>query len=85
MGWGYPLFFLVIFYKRQKAFNSGLLTGISNRVGDALILISLTAYLVLMGGAIPLAQTGHPRLRAYIMALLLIAACTKRAQLPFSA
>jgi len=88
LGWdglGVSSFFLVIFYKRQKAFNSGLLTGISNRVGDALILVSLTSYLVLRGGIIPLAQTEHIGLRPYIMILLITAACTKRAQLPFSA
>jgi len=40
---GISSYFLVIFYKNSKAFNSGLLTGISNRVGDALILISLSS------------------------------------------
>jgi len=44
IGWdglGISSYFLVIFYRRNKSLNAGLLTAISNRVGDGLILIAL--------------------------------------------
>jgi len=39
---------LVIYYGRAKAYNSGIITAISNRVGDALILIGI-AFLFVYG------------------------------------
>jgi len=75
----------VIFYKSRKAFNSGLLTGISNRVGDALILVSLPAFSSCSHLCIPAAQTTPNTLRLPLIIIIVVAACTKSAQLPFSA
>lgn len=78
-------YLLVIFYKSQKAFNSGLLTGISNRVGDALILVSLASFLSLPNMTLLSSQLTPLNLGPCILAVLITAACTKSAQLPFSA
>lgn len=46
LGWdglGISSYILVVFYRRRKSLRAGLITGIMNRVGDRLILISLFA------------------------------------------
>ena len=88
LGWdglGVSSFFLVIFYKSNKAFNAGLLTAISNRVGDALILISLSlGFFYSSFSFLPLSQSSV--ISPTILLLCLgLAACTKRAQIPFRA
>ena len=88
LGWdglGISSYFLVIFYKNSKAFNSGLLTGISNRVGDALILISLSSWWLLPNSSILPSQSSSLTISAYSGLVFIVAACTKRAQLPFRA
>ena len=44
LGWdglGISSYILVVFYRRRKSLRAGLITGIINRVGDSLIIISL--------------------------------------------
>ena len=88
VGWdglGISSFFLVIFYKRNKAFNAGLLTALSNRVGDGLILISFTlgAYYSSFS-FVPLTSTAS--FPPFLWLVVIIAAAfTKRAQVPFRA
>jgi len=88
LGWdglGVTSFFLVIFYKSNKAFNAGLLTGLSNRVGDALILISFVVGLSYSRFSLVVFSSERicPGLRAVLIFALAI--FTKRAQVPFSA
>jgi len=88
IGWdglGISSFFLVIFYKRNKSFNAGLLTALSNRVGDALILISLSLGLFYSTfSTLPLSHyVGEVPL--LLVVRLAVAASTKRAQVPFRA
>lgn len=85
LGWdglGIISYILVVFYNNEKSRRAGILTVISNRVGDAALLLIIACfieigrwnYLVL---SIPL---------NWVMGVLIIlAAITKRAQIPFSA
>jgi len=88
LGWdglGISSFFLVIFYKSNKSFNAGLLTALSNRVGDGLILISLGLGRTYTSFCLPvLRQEVCPPTILFLM-VLTVAGFTKRAQIPFSA
>jgi len=76
IGWdglGVTSFLLVVYYKNRKSLAGGILTAITNRVGDAVFLVLLGIRLNLSGG-----------LRHTQIGLLLVLAMTKRAQYPFS-
>lgn len=86
LGWdglGLRSYLLVIYYDNYKAYNSGIITAITNRLGDSLILLRI-GYLL---------RTGNWNLYYYsnkifilwIVIIIILAACTKRAQIPFSA
>lgn len=86
LGWdglGLTSYLLVIYYRNSKAYNSGIITAISNRVGDALILVRIR-FLVIFGNW-NIYFYINKELSLLIGILLIIAACTKSAQLPFSA
>merc|ERR1712198_746003 len=74
VGWdglGVTSFLLVIYYKNRKSLGSGMITALTNRLGDAFLL-------VLLGLAfLPLTATYT------LLILLLLTAITKRAQYPF--
>lgn len=83
-GWdilGLVSYCLVIYYQRFKAFNSGMVTVLTNRIGDIGLLISIG--LILMNGRwnmFMLSRGGH----FFLIGLVLLAAITKSAQIPFS-
>ena len=86
LGWdglGLRSFLLVIYYKNYKAINAGILTFITNRLGDGLILAGISYRLVVIGFNIFTSDTRF--LGTIILYLLLLAALTKSAQIPFSA
>ena len=86
LGWdglGLSSYLLVIYYRRPKAYNSGIITALSNRFGDILILISIS-YLLIEGNWNLNFYSINPDLK-HISYVLILAACTKRAQIPFSA
>lgn len=75
IGWdglGVSSFLLVIYFKNRKSLGSGILTVLTNRLGDCFLLVLL---------AIQFSQL----INAYILTvLLLLTSITKRAQFPFS-
>merc|ERR1712051_884485 len=84
LGWdglGIRSYLLVIYYSRKKSFNSGIVTILSNRVGDALILVSVCYFIMLENLNIIFFNSFFEMIS--IILLILFAACTKRAQIPF--
>ena len=86
LGWdglGVTSYLLVIYYQRNKSYNAGIITALTNRLGDVGLLLCL-AFLVKFGSwnfylFIPPLEMG------IILIILVRARITKRAQIPFSA
>nr|AML26176.1 NADH dehydrogenase subunit 5 [Scolytinae sp. BMNH 1274290] len=85
LGWdglGLVSYALVIYYQNVKSFNAGMLTALSNRVGDAAILVAIAAMSGVAGSWNFLFYSN--RGMALVVTLLILAAITKSAQIPFS-
>jgi len=83
IGWdglGVSSYFLVIFYQNWKSLNAGLITILSNRVGDCIFIFVLVFLLIERDKIINLRFS-----RKFLFILFLIICLTKRAQFPFSA
>jgi len=76
---------LVVFYRRRKSLGAGLITGIMNRVGDALILVSFFGLRALARSSASLASRLGVRRCSALLSVFLLARTTKSAQIPFSA
>nr|YP_010586648.1 NADH dehydrogenase subunit 5 [Wormaldia unispina]UZZ44462.1 NADH dehydrogenase subunit 5 [Wormaldia unispina] len=89
LGWdglGLVSFCLVIYYQNSKSFNSGMLTVMSNRVGDVMLLMSI-AWMLNYGSwnfLMYLDLFKNDKEMFIIGALIIMAAMTKSAQIPFS-
>nr|YP_044786.1 NADH dehydrogenase subunit 5 [Amblyomma triguttatum]BAD24959.1 NADH dehydrogenease subunit 5 [Amblyomma triguttatum] len=84
LGWdglGLVSYCLVIYYQSINSYNSGMMTIISNRVGDVMIILSLIFFVNF--GSFDLISLNKIELICGVM--ILIAAFTKSAQIPFSA
>nr|YP_009307969.1 NADH dehydrogenase subunit 5 [Typosyllis antoni]AOR87154.1 NADH dehydrogenase subunit 5 [Typosyllis antoni] len=88
LGWdglGITSFLLVIYYQNKKSLNSGMITLMTNRIGDCLILLSIAIimsqghwnFLFMWKDTI-----SNPNL---LTMMILVAAMTKSAQFPFMA
>merc|ERR1711942_412431 len=78
IGWdglGVTSFLLVIYYKNRKSLGSGIITALTNRLGDCF-------FLVILGLAA--LDRAHPKLFYLLACLILITSITKSAQIPFS-
>lgn len=82
VGWdglGLSSFCLVIFFQNKSSINSGLITFLTNRLGDCFIIsfiaLSISNIIIITRNKVMLIQT----------MLVIIGAFTKRAQAPFSA
>nr|QOL00719.1 NADH dehydrogenase subunit 5 [Oxya adentata] len=89
LGWdglGLVSYCLVIYYQNVKSYSAGMLTALSNRVGDVAILISI-AWMLNFGGWNYLYYYDFI-LNSFemklITMLIILAAMTKSAQIPFS-
>ena len=84
MGWdglGLRSYLLVIFYQNESSNNAGILTVLRNRLGDVTILLSLG--LVYRVGRFN--YIFWESLDILLVSLIIFSACTKSAQIPFSA
>nr|SSD62307.1 NADH dehydrogenase subunit 5 [Battus belus] len=89
LGWdglGLVSYCLVIYYQNLKSYNAGMLTALSNRIGDVMILMVI-AWMMNYGGwnyIFYLNFMNNDLMMKVISGLLIMAAMTKSAQVPFS-
>nr|YP_009681595.1 NADH dehydrogenase subunit 5 [Dicyrtomina saundersi]QDO72016.1 NADH dehydrogenase subunit 5 [Dicyrtomina saundersi] len=89
LGWdglGLVSYCLVIYYQNNKSANAGMITILSNRIGDVAILLAIS-WMLNFGSCnfyfLPLLYSNS--LMLILLFLITIAAMTKSAQIPFSA
>nr|YP_010297077.1 NADH dehydrogenase subunit 5 [Nemoura longicercia]UMI39125.1 NADH dehydrogenase subunit 5 [Nemoura longicercia] len=89
LGWdglGLVSYLLVIYYQNVKSYNAGMLTALSNRIGDVALLLAI-AWMLNFGSwnYIFYLDCSKTSLEMQVIgALVLLAAMTKSAQIPFS-
>nr|AET09681.1 NADH dehydrogenase subunit 5 [Gondogeneia antarctica] len=84
VGWdglGVTSYALVIYYQNEKSSNAGMLTVLSNRIGDMCILMSIGLMSCKGGWNFLFLEEISP----LIVVLVVVACMTKSAQMPFSA
>nr|AVW86210.1 NADH dehydrogenase subunit 5 [Pisione sp. YZ-2018] len=85
IGWdglGIVSFILVIYYQNSKSLAAGMITALMNRIGDVMILLSIA--LMLNNGHWSILFLWDTSFSSMYVLLLMIAAMTKSAQIPFS-
>lgn len=90
LGWdglGLVSYALVIYYQNEKSANAGILTALSNRVGDVAILLAISLFFSCGGWNFLFYVDNIPfiDINGLLCGLVVLAAITKRAQIPFSA
>jgi NADH-ubiquinone oxidoreductase chain 5 len=88
LGWdglGVTSYLLVIYYQRSKSYNAGIITALTNRIGDVGILIRIS--LLLSSGDWRFTRAGNRNLPpiGIVILIIIVARMTKSAQMPFSA
>lgn len=89
LGWdglGLVSYLLVIYYQNVKSYNAGIITALSNRIGDVALLISI-AWILNYGSWNFLFYLDFMKRDYQIMVIcviVILAAITKSAQIPFS-
>nr|UZN92480.1 NADH dehydrogenase subunit 5 [Siphluriscus sp. l JZ-2022] len=90
LGWdglGLVSYCLVIYYQNVKSYNAGMLTALSNRVGDVMLLLAI-AWMLNFGSFNFIHYLEVMKISTsmqVVSGLVLVAAMTKSAQIPFSA
>nr|YP_010222622.1 NADH dehydrogenase subunit 5 [Plautia lushanica]UCC46085.1 NADH dehydrogenase subunit 5 [Plautia lushanica] len=88
LGWdglGLVSYCLVIYYQNFKSYNAGMLTILSNRIGDVSILIGISWFFNVGGwNFIYYLNFLDSFVSLWLINLLILAAFTKSAQIPFS-
>ena len=85
LGWdgiGLVSYALVIYYQREGRANAGMLTALSNQVGNVAILLRIS-FMFSIGGWNFFFIFDY--ISRFALAMVVLAAITKRAQIPFSA
>nr|ATN95388.1 NADH dehydrogenase subunit 5 [Calanus glacialis] len=88
LGWdglGVTSYLLVIFYQSSKSYNAGMITALTNRLGDVGLLISIAMFFSYGTWSFTVYGEGSHKLPATLITIIIMAACTKSAQMPFSA
>ena len=88
LGWdglGVTSYLLVIFYQRNKSYNAGILTALTNRLGDVGLLVSISLIVYLGSWTYLYVNINNRTYSQILVYLIIISACTKSAQIPFSA
>nr|UJI65707.1 NADH dehydrogenase subunit 5 [Glossina austeni] len=89
LGWdglGLVSYCLVIYFQNVKSFNAGMITALSNRIGDVALLLSI-AWMLNYGSwnyIFYLDVMKNDYFMVLIGSLIMLAAMTKSAQIPFS-
>nr|WDE75833.1 NADH dehydrogenase subunit 5 [Monochamus sartor urussovii] len=89
LGWdglGLVSYCLVIYYQNVKSYNAGMLTALSNRIGDVALLMAI-AWMLNFGSwsfVFYLSFLKSDKIMELISLLVVLAAMTKSAQIPFS-
>ena len=86
LGWdglGVTSYLLVIYYNSSKSFNAGMVTAITNRLGDILIIMAAGG-LIVQGSWISKIRTQIFGSRNLFQIFLIVGCFTKSAQIPFS-
>jgi len=85
LGWdglGLVSFLLVIYYQNRKSLGAGIITALRNRIGDVFLLLRIGW--VLSQGHWIIFSMWNNYYSLFIIFSIIIAAITKRAQIPFS-
>nr|QTJ25274.1 NADH dehydrogenase subunit 5 [Oryzaephilus surinamensis] len=87
LGWdglGLVSYCLVIYYQNLKSYNAGMLTALSNRLGDVALLFSIS-WMMLMGSWNYMFYLSEIKMNyLFIYLMIIVASFTKSAQIPFS-
>nr|QGX04672.1 NADH dehydrogenase subunit 5 [Undinula vulgaris] len=88
LGWdglGVTSYLLVIFYQSSKSFNAGMITALTNRLGDVGLLICISMMISMGDWTYSFISNMNNNVSLIFMFILITSACTKSAQIPFSA
>nr|VFU78840.1 NADH dehydrogenase subunit 5 [Proasellus racovitzai] len=89
LGWdglGVVSYVLVVYYQNEKSNAAGMITALTNRVGDAAIMLTI-GFMAEMGSwnFMFTAEDAMPSEIAFLGLMVILASITKSAQMPFSA
>jgi len=85
LGWdglGIVSFVLVVYYENRKSLAAGILTVLTNRIGDVILILAIRVSI--NQGMWSITHTGMNSSSALVVLLVVVAAMTKSAQIPFS-
>nr|YP_002213619.1 NADH dehydrogenase subunit 5 [Bilobella aurantiaca]ABS88970.1 NADH dehydrogenase subunit 5 [Bilobella aurantiaca] len=88
LGWdglGLVSYGLVIYYQNTKSANAGMITILSNRLGDIAILVSIAWVINYGSWDFMFIEVLNKKTTSFILGLVVLASMTKSAQMPFSA